>query len=71
MLRIAVSFCCGLVLAAFDKDECLGIFSVEDLEGQTAFLIGVDGGGHFLCSGEKTGFGTYRWRAMLRWQQAQ
>tara|TARA_B100000470_G_C19731518_1_gene364795 strand:+ start:810 stop:1025 length:216 start_codon:yes stop_codon:yes gene_type:complete len=71
MLRIAVSFRCGLVLAAFDKDESLGIFSVENFKGQTAFLIGVDGGGHFPCSGEKSGSGTYRWRAMLRWQQAQ
>ena len=58
MLRIAVSFRCGLVLAAFDKDEYLGIFSVENLEEQTAFLIGVDGGGHFPCNGEKIGFGT-------------
>ena len=33
MLRIAVSFRCGLVLAAFDKDGHLGIFPVENLEG--------------------------------------
>ena len=67
MLRIAVSFRCGHVLAAFDKDECLGFFSMEDLVGQTAFFIGVDGGGHFPCNGEKIGLGTYLWRAMLRW----
>ncbi len=57
MLGIAVGFRGGFVPLALDEDEGLGVFALKDFVGQTAFFIGVDGGGHFLGDGEKISLG--------------